>query len=221
MGATATSTLEMKRQAAEAALHYLKEDTTVGIGTGTTVNCLIEALAAHPLRLKAVSSSEGTSARLAAIGIPVLDLNDVGELSIYVDGADEATRRRHLIKGGGGALTREKIVAEAAREYICIIDSTKLVDELGAFPLPIEVIPMARNLVASRLARFGGRSVWRRDFITDNGNHILDVHGLTIDDPAALECELNQITGVVTVGLFARRPADLLLMATESGVVEI
>jgi ribose 5-phosphate isomerase A len=215
------SALENKRRAARAVLRYLREDATVGIGTGSTVDSLIEELATHPLRLKAVASSEATSARLVASGIQVVDLNDIGELSLYVDGADEATRRRHLIKGGGGALTREKIVAEAAREFICIIDQTKLVDTLGAFPLPIEVIPMARNLVARRLARLGGRSVWRRDFVTDNGNHILDVHGLTIDDPAELESTLDQITGVVAVGLFAQRPADLLVVGTDSGVVEI
>jgi ribose 5-phosphate isomerase A len=215
------SALENKRRVAAAALRYLKEGATVGIGTGTTVDCLIDALAARPLRLKAVSSSEGTSARLAAIGVQVLDLNDVGELSLYLDGADEATRRRHLVKGGGGALTREKIVAEAAREYVCLIDDTKLVERLGAFPVPIEVIPMARNLVARRLARFGGRSVWRRDFVTDNGNHILDVHGLTVDDPPELESALNQIPGIVTVGLFAHRPADLLLVGTDNGVIEI
>ncbi len=215
------SALDNKRRAAHAALSYLREEATVGIGTGSTVNCLIEELAARALRLKAVASSETTSTRLAAAGIQVVDLNAVGELALYVDGADEATRRRHLVKGGGGALTREKIVAEAAREFICIIDQTKLVDTLGAFPLPIEVVPMARNLVARRLARLGGRGVWRRDFVTDNGNHILDVHGLTIDDPAELECRLNQITGIVAVGLFARRPADLLLVGTDSGVVEI
>jgi ribose 5-phosphate isomerase A len=215
------SALENKRRVAAAALRYLKEGSTVGIGTGSTVNCLIDALAAHSLRLKAVSSSEGTSARLAAAGVQLVDLNDVGGLSVYLDGADEATRRRHLVKGGGGALTREKIVAEAAREFICLIDDTKLVERLGAFPLPIEVIPMARNLVAQRLARCGGRSVWRRNFVTDNGNHILDVHGLTVDDPPALECALNQIPGIVTVGLFAQRPADLLLVGTESGVIEI
>jgi ribose 5-phosphate isomerase A len=215
------SALDNKRRAATAALRYLREDATVGIGTGSTVNCLIEELATHPLRLKAVASSEATSARLAAVGIQVVDLNDVGELSLYVDGADQATRRRHLIKGGGGALTREKIVAEAAREFICIIDHTKLVDVLGAFPLPVEVVPMARNLVARRLARLGGRSVWRRDFVTDNGNHILDVHGLTMDDPVELESALNQIPGIVTVGLFAQRPADLLLVGTDGGVVEI
>jgi ribose 5-phosphate isomerase A len=215
------SALDNKRRVAAAAVRYLKEGATVGIGTGTTVDCLVDALAQHPLRLKAVSSSEGTSARLSAAGVQVVDLNDVGELSLYLDGADEATRRRHLVKGGGGALTREKIVAEASREYVCLIDDTKLVERLGAFPLPIEVIPMARNLVARRLGRFGGRSVWRRDFVTDNGNHILDVHGLTIDDPPALECALNQIPGVVTVGLFAQRPADLLLVGTDKGVIEI
>ena len=215
------SAAENKRKVAAAALRYLKDGATVGIGTGTTVNCLIEELAAHPRRLKAVSSSEGTRARLTAAGVQVLDLNDLTELSLYLDGADEATRRRHLVKGGGGALTREKIVAEAAREFICLIDDSKLVEKLGAFPVPIEVIPMARNLVARHLARFGGRSVWRRDFITDNGNHILDVHGLTVDDPPALESALNQIPGIVTVGLFAHRPADLLLVGTDSGVVEI
>jgi len=215
------SALENKQRAAAAALRYLRDDTIVGIGTGSTVNCLIETLAAHPVRFKAVASSEATSARLAAIGIELVDLNDVGELALYIDGADQATRRRHLIKGGGGALTREKIVAEAAREFFCILDQTKLVDTLGTFPLPIEVIPMARALVARRLARFGGRSVWRRGFLTDNGNHILDVHGLAIEDPAALEAALDQITGIVTVGLFAQRPADLLLVGTDSGVVEI
>ncbi len=215
------SALENKRRAAAAALPYLRQDATVGIGTGSTVNCLIEELAKHPVRLKAVASSEATSTRLTAVGVQVVDLNDVGELSLYVDGADQATRRRHLIKGGGGALTREKIVAEAAREFFCIIDDTKLADTLGTFPLPIEVIPMARNLVARRVARLGGRCVWRRDFVTDNGNQILDVHGLTIDDPAALESTLNQIPGIVTVGLFAQRPADLLLVGTDSGVIEI
>ncbi|MGH8148431.1 MAG: ribose-5-phosphate isomerase RpiA, partial [Steroidobacteraceae bacterium] len=191
------------------------------VGTGSTVDCFIDALAAHPARLRAVASSEATSARLAAAGIEVLDLNDAGELALYVDGADEATRRRHLIKGGGGALTREKIVAEAAREFICILDDSKLVERLGARPLPVEVIPMARNLVTRRLARFGGRGVWRRGYVTDNGNHILDVEGLAIDDPPAIESALNQIPGVVTVGLFAHRPADVLLVGTDAGVIEI
>ncbi len=215
------SAQEKKIRAAAAALRHLREDTPIGVGTGSTVNCFIDALAAHPLRLKAVASSEATSARLAAAGIEVIDLNDVGELTLYVDGADQATRRRHLIKGGGGALTREKIVAEAAREFICILDDGKLADTLGSFPLPIEVIPMARNLVARRLDRFGGHAVWRRGYVTDNGNHILDVHGLTIADPPTLESALNQIPGVVTVGLFGERPADLLLVGTDQGVVEI
>ncbi|MGB6452496.1 MAG: ribose-5-phosphate isomerase RpiA, partial [Steroidobacteraceae bacterium] len=148
-------------------------------------------------------------------------LNEVGELTLYVDGADQATRRRHLIKGGGGALTREKILAEAARDFICILDDAKLADTLGAFPLPVEVIPMARNLVARRLARFGGQPVWRAGFVTDTGNHILDVHGLLIADPPTLESAINQIPGVVTVGLFAARPADLLIVGTDQGVLEI
>ncbi len=215
------SAQEKKIRAAAAALRHLREDAPIGVGTGSTVNCFIDALAAHPVRLKTVASSEATSARLAAAGFEVIDLNDVGELALYVDGADQATRRRHLIKGGGGALTREKIVAEAAREFICILDDGKLADTLGSFPLPIEVIPMARNLVARRLGRFGGHAVWRQGYVTDNGNHILDVHGLTIADPPTLESALNQIPGVVTVGLFGERPADLLLVGTDQGVVEI
>jgi ribose 5-phosphate isomerase A len=215
------SAVEKKKRAAAAALPHLQENTVIGVGTGSTVNCFIDALAAHPPRIRAVASSEATRARLAAAGIAVVDLNEVGELTLYVDGADQATRRRHLIKGGGGALTREKIVAEAARDFICILDDGKLADTLGAFPLPVEVIPMARNLVARRLARFGGRPVWRRGFVTDNGNHILDVHGLVIADPPTLESAINQIPGVVTVGLFAARPADLLLVGTDQGVLEI
>ena len=212
---------EKKMRAAVAALRRIREDTPIGVGTGSTVNCFIDALIAHPVRIRAVASSEATRARLAAAGIEVIDLNDIDELVLYVDGADQATRRRHLIKGGGGALTREKIVAEAAREFVCILDDAKLADSLGSFPLPIEVIPMARNLVARRLARFGGRAVWRQGFVTDNGNHILDVQGLVITDPAALEAALNQIPGVVTVGLFAERPADVLLVGTDQGVTEI
>ncbi|HXS27315.1 MAG TPA: ribose-5-phosphate isomerase RpiA [Steroidobacteraceae bacterium] len=215
------SALEKKRRAAAAALGQLPRNATIGMGTGSTVNCLIEALAGNPLGLKAVASSEATGARLAAAGIEVVDLNSVGALIVYVDGADEATRRRHLIKGGGGALTREKIVAEAAREFVCILDDSKLVDALGGFALPIEVIPMAREMVSRRLVQFGGRSEWRRGFITDNGNHILDVRGLSFEDPAGLEAELDCIPGVVTVGLFARRPADVLLVGTEDGVIEI
>ncbi len=219
--ASSMSAIEKKMRAAAAALRYLPQATPIGVGTGSTVNCFIDALAAHPMRVRAVPSSEATRARLVAVGIEVADLNEVGELALYVDGADQATRRRHLIKGGGGALTREKIVAEAAREFICILDDGKLVETLGSFPLPIEVIPMARNLVARRLARFGGRAAWRQGYLTDNGNHILDVHGLVIADPPALEAALDQIPGVVTVGLFAERPADLLLVGTEQGVTEV
>jgi len=213
--------LEKKRRAAAAALGYLGTSTLIGVGTGSTVSCFIDALASRAGTLRAVSSSERTSARLQAIGIEVVDLNDAGELALYVDGADEATRRRHLVKGGGGALTREKIVAEAAREFFCIIDDSKLVETLGAFGVPVEVIPMARELVARRLAEYGGRAEWRRGYVTDNGNHILDVRGLTIADPVRLEAELDQIAGVVTVGLFAHRPADLLIVGTADGVIEI
>jgi len=208
-----------KRRAALAALDYLEDGAVIGVGTGSTVNCFIDALAPHRGRIRAaVSSSNASTARLGAIGIAVVDLNDVGELRLYVDGADEATRARHLIKGGGGALTREKIVACAAARFVCIADDSKLVERLGAFPLPIEVIPMARALVARQLAAFGGRAVWRQGFVTDNGNHILDVHGLVIGDPPALERELNQLAGVVTVGLFALRPADVLLLGGANGV---
>ena len=207
-----------KRRAAEAALQHISAGSVLGIGTGSTVRFLIEALAAHPGRIRAaVSSSNATTALLAAAGIPVLDLNDVTALPLYIDGADEATRAHHLIKGGGGALTREKIIAAAATRFICIVDESKLVGTLGAFPLPIEVIPMARNLIARRLEARGARPVWRQGFVTDNGNHILDVHGLSIPDPPALESELASLTGVVTVGLFARRPADMLLVGTEQG----
>jgi ribose 5-phosphate isomerase A len=208
-----------KRRAALAALELVPAGATLGVGTGSTVNCFIEALAATPGRISsAVSSSEASSARLAAAGIRVLDLNDVADLAVYVDGADEATPARALIKGGGGALTREKIIAAAAQRFLCIIDESKLVTHLGKFPLPIEVIPMARELVARRLCAFGGRAVWRRACVTDNGNHILDVHDLQIPDPVALERELNQIAGVVTVGLFALRPADVLIVGTPRGV---
>jgi ribose 5-phosphate isomerase A len=208
-----------KRRAAIAALELIASQTIVGVGTGSTVSFLIEGLAACPGLVRgAVSSSEGTSARLRSIGVPLVDLNDVAVLDLYIDGADEATPARHLIKGGGGALTREKIIASAARRFVCIIDDSKLVATLGRFPLPIEVIPMARALVARALVACGGRPVWREGFITDNGNQILDVHGLSITDPVALERELNQICGVVTVGLFALRPADQLLIGTARGV---
>ena len=211
-----------KRRAAEAALGHVGTGGIVGVGTGSTVNFFIDGLAALRGRIAgAVSSSVASTRRLESHGIPVLDLNDTGELEVYVDGADEATRRLHLVKGGGGALTREKIVAAASRRFVCIVDEQKLVERLGRFPLPVEVIPMARRHVASQLARLGGEPVWREGFVTDNGNHILDVRGLAIDDPVALEGEINQLAGVVTVGLFARRPADLLLVGTSGGVVTL
>ncbi|HUK02899.1 MAG TPA: ribose-5-phosphate isomerase RpiA [Steroidobacteraceae bacterium] len=213
---------EKKEKAALAALRWVSADTVLGVGTGSTVNCFIDALAARGPRIAAaVASSEATAARLRAASIPLIELNETDELALYVDGADEATRRRHLIKGGGAALTREKIVAEASREFVCIIDDSKLVERLGRFPLPVEVIPMARAMVARRLTALGGRPVWRSQVVTDNGNHILDVHDLTISEPQALESAINQIPGVVSVGLFCLRPADVLLVAKDSGVEEI
>ena len=210
---------ENKRRAAQAALPYVRDATCVGIGTGTTVNLFIAELAAQRDRIRgAVSSSDATTALLRAAGIDVIDLNDAGPVDVYVDGADEATRRRELIKGGGGALTREKIVAAAARRFVCIVDEGKLVDRLGKFPLPVEVIPMARAYVTRELGGLGGRPVERRGFTTDNGNVILDVHGLEIGDPTALERRIDTIAGVVTVGLFALRPADVLLIGTAKGV---
>ena len=210
---------DQKRRAAEAALAYVPEGATVGVGTGSTVNHFIAALGRDRYRVKAaVSSSEASTTLLRAAGIEVVDLNSAGELEVYVDGADEATRHLALIKGGGGALTREKIVAAASRLFVCIADPSKLVDVLGRFPLPVEVIPMARSQVARALTRLGGRPELRTGFTTDNGNVILDVHGLEILNPVELETTLNQITGVVTNGLFARRGADVLLLGTENGV---
>jgi ribose 5-phosphate isomerase A len=221
-GAIMTGSDEKKRRAAQAALGYLTAGKVVGIGTGSTVNLFIDALAPIASRIPgAVSSSTASTARLQAIGIPVMDLNDVGELELYVDGADEANRERHLIKGGGAALTREKIVAAAAKRFICIVDDSKLVTTLGSFPLPIEVIPMARTVVSRKLTALGGNPVWRQGCVTDNGNHIIDVQGLVISDPPALERELNQIPGIVTVGLFALRPADVLVVASDGGVKTI
>ncbi|HET7203433.1 MAG TPA: ribose-5-phosphate isomerase RpiA [Steroidobacteraceae bacterium] len=208
-----------KQRAAAAAIEHVRAGTVIGVGTGSTVNFFIDALAAMPARVAgAVSSSEASTRRLAAHGIPVLDLNDVEDLEVYVDGADEATRDLHLIKGGGAALTREKIVAAASRRFVCIVDEAKVVDRLGRFPLPVEVVPMARRYVARELARLDGRPAWREGTVTDNGGHILDVHRLQIADPVALEGEINQIAGVVTVGLFARRGADVLIVGTGSGV---
>jgi ribose 5-phosphate isomerase A len=202
-----------KRQAGEAAIRYVEDDAIVGVGTGSTVAYFINALADLRSRIQgAVSSSEQSSALLRERGIPVLDLNAVGPLALYVDGADECDPSRHLIKGGGAALTREKIVAASATKFVCIIDSSKRVDVLGKFPLPVEVIPMARSLVGREIAKRGGQPVWRDGVVTDNGNWILDVHGLRITDPVGLETELNQRAGVVTVGLFARRAADVVLV---------
>ncbi len=208
----------MKKQAAEAALSYV-EGGVIGVGTGSTVNHFIDALATIRGRIEgAVSSSEASTARLKQQGIPVLDLNGVGELSLYVDGADESNDRLQLIKGGGGALTREKIVAAASRQFVCIADESKLVEVLGRFPLPVEVIPMARSYVARELVQLGGTPVWRDGFVTDNGNLILDVQHLEIIDPLQLERQINMIAGVVTVGLFAHRPADVLILGTPNGV---
>jgi ribose 5-phosphate isomerase A len=213
---------QLKRQVGAAALAFLEEGMILGVGTGSTVNAMLDQLQHWAPRLKgAVSSSVASTARLEALGIPVLDLNDVDGLGVYIDGADESNGRLELIKGGGAALTREKIVAAAARRFICIADESKLVDRLGRFPLPVEVIPMARNQVARALAALGGRPVYRAGVVTDNGNHILDVHGLAIDDAIGMEDRINAMAGVVTVGLFARRPADVLLLGTRNGVRRI
>ncbi|MCU0767618.1 MAG: ribose-5-phosphate isomerase RpiA [Gammaproteobacteria bacterium] len=209
---------DLKRVAAEAALKYLPDGGIIGVGTGSTVNHFIDLLAKVKGRLDgAVSSSEASTARLKSHGIPVLDLNACGDLEIYVDGADESNHQLQLIKGGGGALTREKIIAGASRKFVCIADESKLVRVLGAFPLPVEVIPMARSFVARRLVKLGGTPVWRDGFVTDNGNLILDVKGLEIMEPAKLEDTINRIPGVVTVGLFAHRPADVLILGTPGG----
>lgn len=208
-----------KKAAAVAALEYVEDDSIIGVGTGSTVNHFIAALAARRRRVAgAVSSSEASTKLLREAGIEVVSLNEAGDLPLYVDGADEATRHLHLTKGGGGALTREKIVAAASKRFVCIIDDGKLVPVLGAFPLPVEVIPMARSLIARRLAAMGGQPVWREGFRTDNGNEILDVRNLKITDPVALEAEIRLLPGVVEVGLFARRGADLLLVAGDGGV---
>jgi ribose 5-phosphate isomerase A len=213
---------QMKRRVAAAALEYLADGMVLGVGTGSTVNALLDQLGPWAGRLRgAVSSSDASTVRLKSLGIAVLDLNEVDGLGLYIDGADEANARLQLIKGGGAALTREKIVAAAARTFVCIADETKLVATLGRFPLPVEVIPMARALVARQLTALGGRPVYRTGIVTDNGNHILDVQGLSIEDPVKLESDINQIAGVVTVGLFARRPADVLLLGTADGVRRI
>lgn len=208
---------QAKRQAGEKAIDYVEDGMIVGVGTGSTVAFFIDALA--PLRHRiagAVSSSEQSTQRLRSHGIEVLDLNNAGPLPLYVDGADECDPHKRLIKGGGAALTREKIIAQASAKFVCIIDSAKRVDVLGRFPLPVEVIPMARSLVAREiLGLTGGQPVWRDGVTTDNGNWVLDIHGLSIVDPVAMETALNQIPGVVSVGLFARRPADVVIVGGE------
>jgi ribose 5-phosphate isomerase A len=211
---------DKKRNAAEAAVDYVKPDSVIGVGTGSTVNHFIDLLAGKMADriTAAVSSSEASSDRLRGHGIKVVDLNEVGKLDLYVDGADESNHQLQLIKGGGGALTREKIVAAASREFVCIADDSKLVTTLGTFPLPLEVIPMARELVAAELRKLGGEPRLREDFVTDNGNQVLDVHGLQISDALDMESRINQIAGVVCVGLFAHRPANVLILGTDAGV---
>ena len=209
---------EKKQLAAKAALEYVQAGTVIGIGTGSTANHFIDMLADIKHKIDGtVASSEASADRLRQHGIQVLDLNAVDDIAVYVDGADESTRHLQLIKGGGGALTREKIVAAVAEKFVCIADESKLVDVLGKFPLPVEVIPMARGHVARQLAKIGGNPIWRDGFVTDNGNIILDVHNLEIMEPSKLETEINQITGVVTNGLFALRPADVLILGTDEG----
>jgi ribose 5-phosphate isomerase A len=213
---------EMKQAAARAALEYVSGEDVIGVGTGSTANHFIAELGRIRHRFEgAVASSEATAQRLKAIGIPLLDLNSVRDLPVYVDGADEITRHLAMVKGGGGALTREKIVAAVARKFVCIADESKLVDVLGKFPLPVEVIPMARSYVGRELVRLGGQPAWRQGFVTDNGNLILDVHNLRILNPVELESAINQIPGVVTNGLFARRGADVLLLGTARGVEKL
>lgn len=210
---------EKKRAVAEAALKYVEPGWVLGVGTGSTVNYFIDALARIKGRIDgAVASSNASAERLKKHGIPVLDLNSTGDLPLYVDGADEATQHRHLIKGGGAALTREKIVAAASRKFVCVVDDSKVVDVLGKFPLPIEVIPMARSYVARQIVLLGGQPTWRQGVTTDNGNVILDVHNLTVLNPVELEGKLDHIAGVVANGVFARRPADVVLVGGDSGV---
>ena len=210
---------EMKKAVGWAALKYVQPDTIIGVGTGSTVNCFIDALASIKDQIKAaVSSSEASTVRLKALGIPVMDLNEVDSFDVYVDGADEINGQMEMIKGGGAALTREKIVAAVAKRFICIVDSGKVVDVMGRFPLPVEVIPMAREFVARELRKLGGEPIYRSGVITDNGNQILDVHGLQITNAKQLEEQINNIVGVVTVGLFAARGADVALIGSPDGV---
>jgi len=222
MNTDTMNTDAMKQAAAEAALAFVEVGDVVGVGSGSTANFFIDALARIKGKIDgAVASSEATAGRLREHGIALLDLNRVGELPLYVDGADEATRHLHLIKGGGGALTREKIVAEASAKFVCIADAGKLVERLGAFPLPVEVIPLAQSLVGRRLAALGAQPALRAGFTTDNGNRIIDARNLDIANPVEMERRLNQLPGVVTVGLFARRAADVLLLGGADGVQEL
>ena len=214
--------IEKKRAVARAAMEFIQPGTTLGVGTGSTVNCLIEILPeVRNLIDRVVSSSRASTKLLENQGFEVLTLNETGDIDLYIDGADESNKHLQLVKGGGGALTREKVLAEAARRFVCIVDESKLVGMLGAFPLPIEVLPMAQELVARRMLKMRGQPIWREGFVTDNGNHILDVHDLRIANPIDMEARINRIPGVVTVGLFAQRPADVLLIADHTGVREM
>ena len=213
---------QKKAAAAKAALEYIVPGTVLGVGTGSTVNILIDMLPDVRDRIEAVvSSSKASTALLKELGFEVKTLNEIGDIDVYIDGADECNKHLQLIKGGGGALTREKVLAAAARRFVCIVDDSKLVGMLGAFPVPIEVLPMAQEFVSRRLLKMRGNPVWRDGFVTDNGNHILDVDGLQIPNPVEMEARINRIPGVVTVGIFADRPADLLLIADDSGVREM
>ncbi|CAB1277136.1 ribose-5-phosphate isomerase RpiA [Candidatus Nitrosacidococcus tergens] len=213
---------EMKKTAAKAALEYVESGAVVGVGTGSTINHFINFLGTIKGKIEgAVSSSESSTARLKALNIPVYDLNTVSDLPVYIDGADESNHYLQLIKGGGGALTREKIITAVSKKFVCIADQSKLVDILGKFPLPVEVIPMARSYVAREIVKMGGEPVYRENFITDNGNQILDIHGLEIMESAKLEAQLNNITGVVTNGLFAMKPANVLILGTPEGAKTI
>ena len=212
---------QKKRNAAKAAIEHINNNAVIGVGTGSTVNFFIEELAKNKGLIDgAVSSSVATENLLKQHNIPVVPLNSVIELPIYIDGADEATKNKHLIKGGGGALTREKIIAAASEQFVCIIDDTKLVPLLGSFPLPVEVVPMAQSYVAREITKLGGQPELRQNFTTDNGNVILDIHNMKIENPSEIENKLNQITGVVTNGLFAKRPADVLIIASENEVIK-
>ncbi|OUU79633.1 MAG: ribose 5-phosphate isomerase A [Gammaproteobacteria bacterium TMED78] len=210
---------KMKKRAALEAINYIQDGSSLGIGTGSTVDFLIEALPSSNKRFtKIVSSSTSSSKKLERVGLEVCDLNFAGDIDLYIDGADEANNYLELIKGGGGALTREKIIAQASKKFICIIDKSKIVTKLGKFPLPIEVIPMARSFIARKIVILGGQPIWRENFVTDNGNEILDIYNLEINSPKELENKINQIPGVVTVGLFANRTADMLIIADEEKV---